>query len=580
MQETLILKNKVIEFPEIDSNSLSNTSGFEERLERFNYRYNADLKALNSARWEQGAFKKFKQLAVDLAFPNLINKKNIQNIFNAQTYSLRDAQSELMKLNSDLKQFRVDNLKLYEDDGSGKKLLDQLIDNFNESIIKNPDLQVNISQVPWFKQAYNKIAARPVIEDINGTIKNFTRNLSEYKIKETTNPKDWFLNIGIPLKNVEIDISTSRNKTICKVDYGDMLICQTISVYDAVSFLRLINTKSANRRFSINDKMSGYTFLFPKYVKKRLHPFVSKSASWNGYDTGNTCFGDLKDQILVNIASGKLNTAKMFLNRWASFYPVNSVNPLVKYDDWLFGRPLNRKFKETHTLFVNNTTCKTAVGSSTEAKQDFIERFCSNCDYIQECSVNKKWTQENIPLLADEYKEIKELARYIVEQYPTTGKYLYPLERDFIIINGKSIPLKIIDMLTLKYKSIIQDFKEPLSYDDPSHLTYRVKLQKLFNLYELDVSTLKEYDGLYSLDEMYSKSFNVYMFVDYFKYAENAYYNSIAIKTGIDCNQTLKRIRSTDITRQRMNNVSNDNPNKDIWTYIHAISYPDNPFND
>ena len=423
MQETLELTNKLkvngppnakesankLKVPDINTGMLNSSADFICKLNQFNQRYQADIHVQNSGRWQQGTYDKFKALATNALNPRMAKARSIANIFQLYSYDFNNLKNELLKLDKDLKDIRTSGIKFNDDnDSEGKERLESLISNLQKATINHPDFHIEISRIPWFHRQERK-ASRPIFNSDN-ELKGYNGDLEKaedvFVNPVNDSPTNVYLNVAIPLNDINVNIYHQRAKDdlLYQYEYGNLIVCQSISIFDAILINRRIENQAV-RNLTIESYFKGTTYQHPLYSALE-HPFVSRSSSiYDAYGTGNTCFGDLTNQILSSIASGDLSRTKLMLDIWASTYPKNNVNPLNRYDCSIFGGPLNfKKGHEDDSISSNPERCKRQVDEYPDEinQQDFIETFCSNCRFIKTCGVYKDWTYVERTLTIEE----------------------------------------------------------------------------------------------------------------------------------------------------------------------------------
>ena len=159
MQEVLELDEQpymyTLETPPVSASMLGSTAGFLDRLDSFNSRYNTDLEVQESARWQQGSYPKFKELAKRIAQPRIDISRTIKTIFRTDHYNVGNVANELLRLDSRLKDIRSQGIKFFQDeDVEGQLALDTLMTNLNQSIIDNTGISIEISRTPWFNRDF------------------------------------------------------------------------------------------------------------------------------------------------------------------------------------------------------------------------------------------------------------------------------------------------------------------------------------------------------------------------------------------------------------------------------------------
>lgn len=410
MQETLKLEQKSIKMPEYGINTamLNSSNDFLITLRNFNEDYKSNIGVQNNGRWQQGTYDKFKELAINAFNPRLKKARNINSIFQTTNYHFNKLRDKLLDLDKQLKDIRISGIRFNDDnDNEGKNRFNKFITNIESSINNHPEIQVEISKTPWFNRKYyrdydNNPPSQPVfnkngqiIDYDNGDNSGVTGTKDVYL--DTDNPMNLYLNIAIPIKDVNIKIfhQTANDKLLYEQEYGDLMVCFTVSLFDAIFIYRRAEKNITMGYRNLENLISGTTQTFPIYGTYK-HPFVSQSNDrYHSYGTGNTCFGDMTERILTSVCSGELSRANLLLRMWAETYPKNNINPLNQYGSFIFGVPLNvKKGHSEDNFFANTELCKNQIDNFTEeiSQQDFIETFCSNCKNISNCTVYKDWT--------------------------------------------------------------------------------------------------------------------------------------------------------------------------------------------
>ena len=406
MQEKLKLEERVIKLPKCGINTamLNSSSDFLVSLNKFNNDYNTSIEVQNAGRWKQGSYDTFKALAIQSFNPRLKKAKNIKSIFQNHTWAFNKLRDDLQQLDNSLKGIRNSGIKFNDDnDTEGKNRFDSFINNLEQSLKVHPDIHIDISKIPWFNRNHHSRYDRP--KPPSQPIFNKNGQLIDYNNKEdldkhyedTMNPMNIYLNIAIPINDIMIKIfhQKANDKLLYEQEYGSLMVGLTISIFDAIFIWRRaernINTNSRH----LEQYFSGTTQQFPLYSKYQ-HPFISSSSNgYNAYGTGNTCFGDLTQKILISICSGELSTTHLLLRMWSETYPKNNVNPLNQYTRFIFGVPLDfKKGYEDDIIGHSSDRCKDQIHLYSEeiSRQDFIDTFCSNCKQLSSCQVYKNWT--------------------------------------------------------------------------------------------------------------------------------------------------------------------------------------------
>ena len=561
MQEVLELDEQpymyTLETPPVSASMLGSTAGFLDRLDGFNDRYKTDLEVQESARWQQGTYPKFKALAKRLAQPRIDISRTIKTIFRTDHYSVNNVASELLTLDSKLKDIRSQGIKFFQDeDVEGQLALDTLMNNLNQSIIDNPAIRIEVSRTPWFNRDYCQGAFSRHKPSLPGMDKNgniLVHHLDPREEKDTDNPKDWFINIAIPLNDVVVNVSVDNEKVIHSYDYGDLVVCQTVSIKDAVMITRRVQNDTA-RNMRIDGLFHGFTHKFPKYSALH-HPFVSSSSQdrsmmeqSTSYATGNSCFGTFQSQILCMLASGRITPAIPILRRWAEYYPKNNIAPLNRYYYSMFGKPWSLGEAEWS---VHPSTCRTQVESygSEISKLDFMETFCSDCQKITSCEVNQEWTQIPIEFKLDGDEEVGNWDVFILETWLEYG-----------------------DSLSRRY----QDLGEWENYLQSLFILCKREVlrgdgMRIFNQFNVNglgagFHTSTEFNKICE-DMKVLEHFTASDFIFYFRTSEEIYYTSLKDEYELCCEEDVKIIRIHHMARQRAQHV----PESELKTFATRI---------
>ena len=218
----------------LDYKELSGYAEFAERLANFNERYNMELVATKSSRWQPGTYDKIKASVDSVLYPhwkkrrgaNSISKLLERNQWNYTTFT-----EHLEKLDSMLYNYRKDGIELFTDKelDESKELLNEVLQKFLE---EHNNVEVSISPVPYFGRrlrgynnsdyagTYGDCVPRlyPIINQDNKVIGSYNReiynDLEDYYKQLTTssketNPRKWFVNISVLLKDVVINLTNS-----------------------------------------------------------------------------------------------------------------------------------------------------------------------------------------------------------------------------------------------------------------------------------------------------------------------------------------------------------------------------------
>jgi hypothetical protein len=375
--------------------------------------------------------------------------------------------------------------------------------------------------------------------DRNGNI--LVNHLDPREERDTDNPKDWFINIAIPLKDVVVNVSVDDAKVIHSYDYGDLVVCQTVSIKDAVMITRRVKNDTA-QNMRIDGLFHGFTQKFPKYSALH-HPFVSSSSQnrsmveqSTSYGTGNTCFGTFQSQIFCMLASGNITSAIPILRRWATYYPKNNIAPLNRYYYSMFGKPWSIGDSEWQ---IHPSTCQTQVESygSEISKQDFMETFCSDCQKVTSCEVNQEWTQIPIEFKLDGDEEVCNWDAFIMETWIEYGDSLSRRYQDL-----ERWEMYLQDLFILCKREVLRG--------DGLRIFNQFNVNGLGAGFHTSTEFNKVCEDMKNLD-----NFTASDFIFYFRTSEEIYYTSLKDEYELCCEEDVKIIRIHHMARQRAQHV-------------------------
>lgn len=539
----------LIHIPPVDTSLLSPANDFLEELRDFNHTWDTDLEIQPSSRWAQGTYDKLKELSIAVTFPKMHARKQISTIFQPNTWNVDRIGCQVRALDNRLKDFRRQGIRFFDDnDGVGKKSIETLINNLNDSIAYNSDIKVEITMEAWFG---GKAPTYPVL-DRDGNVEYHENPAQQafLKDRDELNPEHWYINIAIPLKDVSLNMMDG-DKLDYASKYGDLVVAQTINLKDAIMLSRIYNNGKGYQG-RLDSVFRGYTYQLPKYQIFR-HPFVcyrpghKVADSAHEYGTGNTCFGSFEQNILPHLALGNVAHAIHSLRMWASHYPRHNVSPLNRYYKSVFGKPLEIKTEQWN---INPELCKEQVADYPEQlSQDvFIEKMCKNCTLMEKCDVYKLWNNPEIGWhpTDDELKEFKAFIKDILAEdsiirdayvnpiNPFTGK---PAGPDIYFTYMKSVYLYLQGI-------VIDNYDKGLFFE---RLT--------INGWGKGNQDEKQFrDDCLALES--ATSFSLTDFIKWYRIAEDIYYHHVANSIlGLTGETDIPLIRSTHIARQRVERV-------------------------
>ena len=576
MQETLELKDRNLDIPDINASVLNNSNEFLIKLRDFNREYDIDIEVQNSGRWKQGTYDKFKAMALNAMNPRLKKARNIRAIFETRQYSFNRLRDKLLAMDNELKKIRSSGITFNDkSDTEGLDRLNELINNLELSAKNNPEIQIEISKYPWYNRTYSyNNTAQPLNPKLSedGTIYTVS---NDPEVEDTTNPLHLFINIAIPIEEILINIYHQRacpDELLYQTPFGGLVVGMTISVFDAIMTLRKVQNNKSTKSLRLEDIMSGCTYLFPIYQSYK-HPFVSRNDNmFSTFGTGNTCFGDLTEKILTSIACGELSRAKLYLRIWSETYPKNNINPLNKHTSFIFGVPLSFKKGHSDDYIENDSSfCKAEVEVYGGDKQDFMDNHCSDCQLVAtgSCSVYKDWIYVERELSDDETEILKEFADKLYKSNCTAQSW------------GNKYKWRGMIYHTYQYFEKVH-----------TRCLEKESLSLLLGKYYLnncsDFGAFVKEEEYCSLMNKLNKEFTVNNFIDLYILGEKMWYSNIASEhgIGIEYNESdyeledsevrekairlqIIRIRSAHLSYQRMSGVSENS----LITYASKAFY-------
>ena len=416
----------------LDYTMLSGYAEFSDKLLKFNEQYNMSLVATKSSRWQPGTYNKIKANIDNVLYPHWKKRRganSISKLLETNNWRYQNFKDELDRLDTMLYSYRKSGIELYSDDDldEAKVLLSELLDKFTNKI---DDIEVCIEPIPHFgrhlrgyKGTYDDYntgkSARlyPIINQENEIVGSYNDstyydyqsylNISKSE-RPNTNPGEWFVNIRIALRDININVTNSdMTRTYGELPYGDLIICFTIDLITLVTNYR----RAIDKKHMINTEYIGVaTTKFPKYSALE-HPFVYTNRRsdyeninflrhFNSYGNGNTCLGELTNDINHALILGNLELLKSYLNIWARSFSAGVTSPLNELSKCHFGVPKEWDEGTRAIIPANASTCNIQIKkdeySTQEKKQEFCEEFCSNCSIANQCKVYARLTIDNI----------------------------------------------------------------------------------------------------------------------------------------------------------------------------------------
>lgn len=401
--------------PEVlDPCYLSPTSQFLIELSEFNTRYDSQLNVQNSGKWAVGTYNLVKEIGVKRMFPTWGTKNGanaIHKFSRYHTWNYDKCIDDLKRLDSKLYEIRRGGIKLFSDDATNEGV--NWVNAFNSKIAKSLKIikaHVSYTNIPYFNRGRSGYSLSPIIYDTDCVIEDhigLTYPRSEkdadkpntyYPHDDMSLPQSWYFNILIPLKDVEISLNSSSGDSKYKVHYGDLVVGMSIKLSELFSlFIVKDNSRAFSQKIGGMQDIGMFTYEFP-YRDSMRHPFVSGRSArgrtitlsdFNRYDLGNTCFGDFKYDLLKQIISGNISTAKTILDTWSTNFIISGTSPLNQPSTFIFG--LDKELKKgVPGAAINTSLCKDETrNSSDEFKEEFMDEYCSKCLLIDDCSTRE-----------------------------------------------------------------------------------------------------------------------------------------------------------------------------------------------
>ena len=442
MQERINFKS----MPNIDTKRLSNVEPFLRQVERFTERYGIKLEFNENARWRPGSYERLKGQIVRSLFPHWEKPKGantIKRLTRYDRYGLSSCVEDMHKIDAQLKEFRAQKASL--DEEYTKKQGQLALSEITPLLLKEyDDMEINILPLPYYTTNHKRSdeAARrtrqynagripvfeptwdmpihPIFEDINN-IKFNENRLWINRIGEITtpealrvygtniDPKRWWINISIALKDINIEYSTfkkNRYETLVTLPFGDMIVNFSMTIYDMIVNYKRIQSFPANRDAhelfrNLNlRRIANHGIVFP-HVNGLKHPFVHRDGNlrYNSYNRGNICFGDLDDDIMIALLTANFSHLKTLLNIWAKTYRLGNTTPLNQPQTHHIGMPLDWDDNLKALLATSKSTCRRVIDEGFDDYELFVNKYCTNCQLVQDCGVYDEisYIEKNLP---------------------------------------------------------------------------------------------------------------------------------------------------------------------------------------
>ena len=413
----------------LDYKQLSGFAEFTEKLNSFNEQYDMELVATKGSRWQPGTYNKIKASVDNIIYPHWKKRRganNLHKLLERNEWRYSNFKDELHALDNMLYRYRKEGIELYAKDDleKAKEELHEILDKFTNS---HDDIKVSIEPVPHFGRRLRgygthgydddgslKIARLyPIINNDNEIIGSHNEGMYDsweayqdtiVENNKINNPGEWFVNIRIAIRDIDINVTnSSMNKEYAKLPYGDLILSFTVDLITLlINYRRLLK-----KQHMIKTEFIGTVAAkFPIYEAFE-HPFVYRKTQYgntldtlsyfNSYGNGNVCLGELSSDIYQSLFSGNLELLKSYVNIWARSFSAGVTSPLNTLSNTHFGVPKEWDEAMRAIITSDKATCRREVNNYTsEQKRTFTEKFCSNCDITDRCSVYTRLTFDSI----------------------------------------------------------------------------------------------------------------------------------------------------------------------------------------
>ena len=584
-------KTETSELPELSLNhldykELSGYAEFAEKLANFNERYDMDLVATKSSRWQPGTYDKIKASVDNILYPHWKKRRganSIHKLLERNQWNYNNFSDNLEKLDSMLYSYRKEGIELFNDDDldKSKELLNEVLQKFLEEY---NNVEVSISPVPYFGRrlrgyhnsdyagTYGGCVPRlyPIINQDNKVIGSYNRemynDLDDYYQQLTTsskepNPRRWFVNISVLLKDVVINLTNSNmNVEYAKLPYGDIVVTFTIDFVTLLTNYRRITKKQHTVKTEfIGTVAQGY----PLYQGTQ-HPFIYRGRSttnplnyYNSYSNGNICLGELTNDIFNALLSGNIELLKSHLYIWANSFSAGTTSPLNGLNQLSFG--VREEWDDITRALISgsNETCTKYIKScdNHESKIAFTEKFCAGCAVKDKCKIYEKLNLDKVSWM-DEVDEnwiqaYNKLCIHLSNE--VDAKQVYEIFADLYYFY-KSKKLTIVNLMrTFNSNTSRVDYTDCYEYLDSFIMSGPTgdNIIKIFEVCERN----------FALGKIYNDN--------------GAMFDELASKTkGLNYNQAIKILTTRDIENTHYSWLFANGyigERSEYWTYINML---------
>ena len=386
---------EMIEKPNLIMPPLSSLENVEKAVDIFREK-GIDITYQESLRWTPGTYKKFKEIAMLYAFPHWESKSGANKpskLFHVNRWHLQKISDIVRKADNDLRIARAAGFSRSKLAGDAQEYLAKFYDE-----IPSSEENIKIAILPYAWNAGRNIApiktSRSLIDvnfnEVSASMPEAKKRIKNLKAANLyKSPKEWFLNIAIALKDIDIDITLGNNKdTNHSQYYGDLVVTFSIDIFSIVSaYFHAKNNNTSGVQTLLSTKMSSIVFQCP-HNRSLAHPFVQKDA-YNSYGLGNVCYGSFESDLIKSIANLDFYYLKVLLRTWASKFKVGITNPLNTINNSFINIPIDMDTDLRSTINASNTSiCGDLFKEYEKDKELMFLKYCSNCKAAELNSCN------------------------------------------------------------------------------------------------------------------------------------------------------------------------------------------------
>jgi len=384
-------------------------------IESFNHRFRTDIRCTKTFRWEPGFYKKLKALQLKtMGFDKSSRtvRTSFTKVANNDWY-YRQLKQSVTRIDGMLYTLRSNNMTFQDN---------------TESVTE--------STYEWF----NNIMS--TTEVINNGDNPYTFNVYHAKGGDELQ-KDYIVFI---IEVDEFNMDIGNNDAYAPIKTGK------VKMFVALDLVRVIGAVISDRVTNFgNEYMHHGHRLGGQYLptaRGLYFPYISSGRGYHSrlidhslvddysrmntpdledydgnYGYGNDvdgytslCFGDLKDKILIPMAKGRLDEVVFWLNKWGSFYNINTTGPLNNYTKMYHGSPA--------ILYNDDMDGILSLRSSRNCEYTVpIVQSESYCD-MYECTMRDLCSRyENAYTIVDD--EVKAMREQVLANYMISKRYTF-----------------------------------------------------------------------------------------------------------------------------------------------------------